>query len=97
VNRKKAPEPIGSIINAVLGERGYLAPCREFDVMRRWPGIVGEKVAGVTECSRIDNGILYVRVSSAPWRQEISFMKHQILMAIKKETACTSIRDIVFF
>jgi predicted nucleic acid-binding Zn ribbon protein len=97
VSGKRAPETIGTIIEASLRELGYLSPCRELDVVRRWPRIVGEKIAGVTECSRVDNGVLYVRVASAPWRQEISYLKRDILETIRKETPCTSIRDVVFY
>lgn len=97
MNKKSAPEKIGSIIETVLGERGFLAPCRELDVIRKWPGLVGPKLASVTECSRVENGVLYVRVASAPWRQEISYIKQHLLDTIKQETPCTSIRDIVFY
>jgi len=97
VSRKRAPETIGSIIETMLGERGYLSPCRELEVVRSWPAIVGDRIASVSECSRVENGVLYVRVSSASWRQEISYVKHHILESIRKETPCTSIRDIVFY
>jgi predicted nucleic acid-binding Zn ribbon protein len=97
VSRTKAPETIGSVIEANLRELGYLSPCRELDVVHKWPGIVGAKIASVTECSRVDNGVLYVRVASASWRQEISYIKQHILETIRKETPCTSIRDVVFY
>lgn len=94
---RRAPETIGSIIEANLRELGYLSSCRELDVVRRWPKIVGGKIAGVTQCSRVDNGVLYVRVASASWRQEMSYIKPHILETIRKETPCTSIRDVVFY
>ena len=97
MNGAGKPEKIGAIVDAVLSERGYLTLCREWDVVRRWPDIVGNKLASVTECSRVENGVLFVRVASSPWRQEISYVKLHILDSIKKETPCTSIRDIVFF
>jgi len=97
VSKIKTPQAIGSIIEAMLSERGYLNPCKEYDVVRRWPDLVGEKLAKVSECSRVENGVLYVRVASASWRQEISFIKYHILKTIKNETSCTSIRDVVFF
>ncbi|HUI91229.1 MAG TPA: DUF721 domain-containing protein [Chitinivibrionales bacterium] len=97
MNDSSKPEKIGDIVEAVLSERGYLTPCREWGVVRRWPELVGKKVASVTECSRVENGVLFVRVASAPWRQEISFVKQHLLDSIKKETPCTTIRDIVFF
>jgi predicted nucleic acid-binding Zn ribbon protein len=97
VSRKRAPETIGSIIETNLRELGYLSPCRELEVVRKWPELVGGKIASVTECTRVDSGVLYVRVASASWRQEISYIKPHILETIKKETPCTSIRDIVFY
>jgi predicted nucleic acid-binding Zn ribbon protein len=93
----RRPEKIGSILDAVLGERGYLTPCREWDVVRRWPDIAGRKLASVTECSRVENGVLYVRVASAAWRQEVSYLKQRLLDAIAQETPCGSITDIVFY
>jgi predicted nucleic acid-binding Zn ribbon protein len=94
---KSSPEKIGAIVDSLLAERGYLAPCREWNALHKWPDIVGEKLASVTECARVENGVLYVRVASSPWRQEISYMKQHILDSIKKETPCTTIRDIVFY
>jgi predicted nucleic acid-binding Zn ribbon protein len=94
---KHRPEQIGSILETVLGERGYLTPCREWDVVRRWPGLVGPKLASVTECDRVENGVLYVRVASAAWRQEISYLKQRLLDTIAQETPCGSISDIVFY
>jgi predicted nucleic acid-binding Zn ribbon protein len=97
VSAVRSPETIGSIVNAILAERGYLAPVREWGVVSAWPWIVGEKLASVTECSRVENGVLFVRVASSSWRQEISYVKKHILDSIRRETPCTSIGDIVFF
>jgi len=97
VNKKSSPESIGSILESVLSKRGYLVPCKELNVVRAWPAIVGEKLAGIAECTRVEQGTLYVRVKSAPWRQEMSFMKQCLLDKILRETKCTTIKDIVFY
>jgi predicted nucleic acid-binding Zn ribbon protein len=91
------PEKIGAIVATVLGDRGYLTPCKELSVVRAWPQLVGDRLAEITECTRVDQGTLYVRVESAPWRQEISFMKHHLISKIHRETNCTTIKDIVFY
>jgi predicted nucleic acid-binding Zn ribbon protein len=95
--RHRPPEKIGAIVEAVLSDRGYLTPCKELSVVRAWPELVGKRLADITECTRVDQGTLFVRVSSAPWRQEISFMKHHLVSKIHKETGCMSINDIVFY
>jgi predicted nucleic acid-binding Zn ribbon protein len=97
MNRTHTPEPVGSIVDAVLAERGYLAPVREWGVVSAWPRIVGAKLASVTECDRVENGVLFVRVASSPWRQELSYVKHHILDSIRTQTPCTTITEIVFF
>jgi predicted nucleic acid-binding Zn ribbon protein len=94
MNKPTGPEPIGSILEGILAERGYLVVCKELAIQQRWPEIAGEAVAAVTQCDRVENGVVYVRVSSSPWRQELVYLKAQLLEKIKKE--CSSIRDIVF-
>ena len=94
--KKKYPQKIGSIINSIFEEKGYVKIFKEQDVIKMWPEIVGETVAQVTECSDIKDGILYVRVLSSSWRHEISYVKAEILRQIKIKTSCDTILDIVF-
>jgi hypothetical protein len=93
---KNPPEKIGAIVDAILSQRGYLKECKELGVVRAWPTLVGEQLACVTECTNVERGVLFVRVSSAVWRQEISFMKQILLSKIRMETDCSTITDIVF-
>jgi predicted nucleic acid-binding Zn ribbon protein len=97
MTKKHYPEKIDSILGTFLQERGYLSICKEYDVISQWKEIVGEKVAKVTQCDKVENGTLYVRVTTAAWRNEIVYCKNFILDSIKKNTGCTSIKDIVVF
>ncbi len=93
---RKAPEKLGDVLNSILADAGYLSICKEYAVVHQWPDIVGEQLAGVTECTRAEDGVLYVRVASAPWRQELAYLKKEILKKILRETDCATIKDIVF-
>lgn len=95
--QKKGPEKIGFILDTMLSERGYLTICKEYDVVNRWPELVGARLAEVTTCSRVEDGCLYVKVSSAPWRQELVYLKQQLIDSLHKATGCMSISDIVFY
>jgi len=97
MSKNKYPEKIDSILGSFLQERGYLSICKEYDVIAQWKEIVGEKVAKVTQCERVENGVLYVRVTSSVWRNEIVYCKNYILNSIQKNTGCTTIKDIVVF
>jgi len=94
---RKQPEKIGSLIDSILQERGYLTVCKEWDVVAKWKELVGEKLASVTECTRMEDGRLYVKVASSSWRNEIAYLKDEIIKKIKTETDCSSLNDIVFY
>ncbi|MCU0609306.1 MAG: DUF721 domain-containing protein [Chitinispirillaceae bacterium] len=94
--KKSAPQKLGSILDEVLSERGYKSICKEYSIVAKWSLIAGEKLSAVSSCERIDNGILFVKVSSAPWRHEASYAKPELLKKIREEFDCPTIRDIVF-
>lgn len=93
----RSPEKIGGLIDSILSEKGYLTACKEWDVVAKWNQIVGEKIASVTECTQMENGRLYVKVFSSSWRNEIVYLKDEIIKKIKKDTDCTSLIDIIFY
>lgn len=95
--KKKIPQKLGEIVKSVLSERGYLKQCLEAEIVKVWPDIVGERIAKVTECTDVRDGVVYVRVFSSSWRNEIPFLKKEILDKIKKETRCKTITEIVLY
>jgi predicted nucleic acid-binding Zn ribbon protein len=92
----KKPEKIDSILGNVLSEGGYYDVCKEFDVITNWKEIVGEKIAFESDCTKVENNILYVKVYSAAWRQEIIYLKKQILLEVRSKKECSTIKDIFF-
>lgn len=97
MKRRTQPKKIDSILGDILSNRGYSTVCKEYDVISQWKNIVGEKISDVTVCNRVENGVLYVQVSSSAWRQELVYLKVKILQQIKENTNCISIKDIVFY
>jgi predicted nucleic acid-binding Zn ribbon protein len=94
--RREEPQKIGQIIDDLLAEKGYLTICKEYALLNKWDRIVDARLAAVSKCEKIENGVLYVKVASSPWRQEASYYKHTILNRIHKEFGCPTIKDIVF-
>lgn len=92
----RTPEKIGGLIESFLSVHGYLGGIREQQALIEWNKIVGEQVALHTECQSVEDGILYVKTSSAAWRQELSFMKPSLIQKIREHTKSSTLRDIVF-
>jgi predicted nucleic acid-binding Zn ribbon protein len=93
---KTKPTRLAEIMEGILAEKGYLHACLESDVVNSWPELVGKQIADVTECTNAENGILYVRVKSAAWRQELTFYKNELLTKIREKSRCKTINDIYF-
>jgi predicted nucleic acid-binding Zn ribbon protein len=87
---------LGDILEAIFREKGYHAAIKEWEVVDSWERIVGGRIAEMTECDRVEDGILYVKVKAAPWRQELSYMKEKFKESIRNETGCSTITDIRF-
>lgn len=92
----KKPEHIGDILGKYLEASGISAAMTNMSVVQRWPEIVGDRVAAVTECYDLNEGILKVKVISAPWRQELCFMKGDLIKAIIREVGSGLVKDISF-
>jgi predicted nucleic acid-binding Zn ribbon protein len=58
--------------------------------------VVGEQVAKVTIPQRVDNGVLMVSVSTAPWRAELTMRRREILDKIRRTCPDAGVTDIRF-
>ena len=57
---------------------------------------MGERIAKVTTAERMEKGILFVAVSTAPWRAELTMKKLEIRDRINKMLGNAIVKDIRF-
>ena len=95
--KRKKPQPLNKVLDSVLARHGYIDSYHESKLKKQWPEFVGKKIAEFTECTGVRDNIIYVRVASSSWRQEITYLKEEIIQTIKKKTAFYSIKDIHFY
>jgi predicted nucleic acid-binding Zn ribbon protein len=69
---------------------------RRYGVMTSWEEIVGEQIARVARPERIEKGILFVSVATAPWRAELSMRRTEILRKVNEHAGTDVIREIRF-
>ncbi len=90
------PEKIDTILSSYLSQRGYLSTVKEQNVASKWKDFVGEEIAKNSRCEKVENGILYVTTISSSWRQELSFLKKDIIERINGINNSCIIKDIIF-
>jgi predicted nucleic acid-binding Zn ribbon protein len=91
------PSSVGDALGAFFKNTGLDAVFKEWDAVINWRQVAGERISEVTECERVEDGVMYVRVMSAPWRQELIYLKEPLMESIRRETGCGTIKDIVFY
>jgi predicted nucleic acid-binding Zn ribbon protein len=94
--RSADPAPIRSAIERALENLGITEAVQEYAVLEAWPGIVGEQIARVTTAERITDGVLFVKVSNAPWRNELVFLKQDLIGKLNQAMGREFVHDIVF-
>ena len=93
---KKQPLALESALNNLVHHLGITRRLREYDVITLWERIVGEQIARVATAQRVEKSVLFVAVSSAPWRAELSLRRREIIEKINTAVGHQVVRDIRF-
>jgi len=68
----------------------------EQTAITKWEQVVGEKIAQVAQPKSIKKGILKVKVKNSVWRQELTFMKEDIVQKLNNELHSKIVSEIIF-
>jgi predicted nucleic acid-binding Zn ribbon protein len=90
------PRQIGASIDTVMHNLGLSVKLRRFQVLEMWSSVVGAQIARVTTAERMDGDKLIVRVSRAPWRNELIFLKKELIAKINSAMNQEIVKDIIF-
>jgi predicted nucleic acid-binding Zn ribbon protein len=75
---------------------GIDSALRTYGVITGWDEVVGEQIARVARPQRIENGVLYVSVASAPWRAELTMKRAEIMQKLNEAAGSAVVKDIRF-
>lgn len=88
---------IGELLKKTLQSAGIAERVDRQAAVTFWEEIVGPKLAEKTRALRVEKDILKVKVASAPWRNEMVFLKEEILNKIAERIGKGKINDIIFY
>ena len=83
-------------LNIFLAKSGLDKGVKQEKAILVWKEAVGEAIAKQTKAEKAEHGILFVRVSSPTWRQELQLKKAEILETVNKKAGFRAIKDIKF-
>ncbi len=82
------PVTVGSALTSWLRGAGLGARLEQVQALDRWPGAVGPQIAAVTRPETVNaQGVLWVRVTTSAWANELSLMSPRILAQLNRGVA----------
>ena len=92
----REPQRVGSILKRSLRDMSLEGKLKAHEVWNVWDGVVGEHVSRHAQPERMRNKILFVRVSTSPWMQQLSYMGEGIVESLNKRLGAPIVEEIRF-
>lgn len=96
MKKSRTPRKFNDIVDEVYAVYGMKGAQEEHRALKVWQNVVGETIAKMTEVEKFVKGILYVKVLSPSWRNELSFRKKNIIGRLNEAVGKSMVKDIVF-
>lgn len=93
--RKAEPESIGDAITEMLKAYRIEGKFFETDLVNSWERVMGNPIAKRTSKIYIRDKKLFVHISSAPLKHELSMSRDKILVLLTKEIGQSVINEVI--
>lgn len=94
--QRHEPQSLGDLLRHEM-EMSRSGPLiDEVDAINAWPLVIGEGIAAKTLKPRMKNGLMTIKVPSAPLRQELNMMRAAIARAINTEIGKDTVKELKF-
>jgi len=86
---------LNDILKNLIKNLGIERQILENQAIFYWPIIAGPQIAKISSAEKIKDGILFIRVNSDVWRNELLFYKKDFIQKLNKKLGKTIIFDII--
>jgi len=96
MSTSNSPRPLGEVLQEVIDELGVQQEVDEARVIETWASVAGPKINEVTESAWMKDATLYVKITSAAWRQELHMNRRKWQQRLNGEFDSDLVDEIVF-
>jgi hypothetical protein len=93
--RKNNESAVGDILNEIIQSNKLESGLNQISVIDAWKNLMGNGVNNYTRNVALRNGILYVELSSAVLREELSYGKDKIIKMINEELGKEIVKEVI--
>jgi predicted nucleic acid-binding Zn ribbon protein len=95
--RLRRLKPLGKLLPGYLDKIGLSERLTQQKAVIFWNKAVGQDIRKQTVANRIENGILYVSVTSPIWMNELVYLKSGIIKKLNELIGREAVKDIKFY
>ncbi len=96
MDKKNSLQDLKALLQRIVPAIKGAPPLAHFQIGDGWQEAVGPHIARKAYPEGMRNGILYVRVETSAWMQELAFLKPEILKRLHEAFPALTIKDIRF-
>lgn len=87
-------KPLKGLVDQMLRAYGLGDRLDEMSLVKSWEEIVGKMIANHTKDIYFNKGILYVKLDSSTLRQELSYVKSDLVQKMNQKAGKIMVKDI---
>ena len=96
MSKKSNVKKISSVISDIINQDQLVGGINNIKVINSWKKIAGKNILSYVTKINFINGNLYVKLKSAPLRNELNFNKERFLNQINEDLKNKIIKKIIF-
>jgi predicted nucleic acid-binding Zn ribbon protein len=86
--------PIGDVVDALMREDVFSRGMPIATLARRWPELVGERLARATKPTSLEGGVLLIQASDGPWGAQAKYLADEIRERADQALGTGSVRSV---
>ncbi|HEU5115713.1 MAG TPA: DUF721 domain-containing protein [Isosphaeraceae bacterium] len=90
------PHALNDLLGAVIKDLGIQRKLDEVRTVEAWATLAGPQINGVTQSAWVRGDKLYVKITSATWRQELHLRRGDWRDRLNEQLGSDLVREIVF-
>ncbi len=87
-------KPLKQLIDKMLRSYGLGDKLDEMSLVKSWEELVGKMIANHTKDIYFNKGVLYVQLDSSTLRQELSYVKSDLIQKLNDKAGKVMVKDI---
>ena len=93
--RKFEPQLLGKVLSEIVESKALFRGITNEKINGLWNQLLGDNISQFTDKVELRNETIYVSLSSAPLREELSYGKEKIMRMLNEEMGKEIIKKIV--